>query len=584
MQIRFRCRHCKKTLAVKKELAGKKAKCPSCKQPIVIPTPVANPVDVEALAMAALADEPAPQEAAPQSIDFECEWCSEKVSMPLDKAGKREPCPSCKRIVRVPVPENTKEDWRKVKPTGPTLAKDNQREKLEGEWGTSTARGSVSRDAMEEADAIIIPDEPVGVGRWVKRGVVAILVIGTVVAAVYGFNQQQREKDKKKSIETALELLDEAKKSKDPKLQMPVEWASEIERGLGEYYSRKTGKGMLDKAKARFNEAWGRFTTPIPNRPNKLSLDRDLLMIRVAESQIALGGDNDPEKVPWKNMPGQLSPALKKIQLDDLRAKGLRNIAARLKKLNQEATAISLINQMGLPSTEKERDASLVFAQLLAAMVEQNKVEGFAIKVPRPEDVKKGTNHLAARVGYAEGYARQDQYGQAEEIATAPGDPSHVLRACLAVADVAILTDAQDKAKPVLSKAVAIVDARGGVAPNWELLQLVDMLALTGDTEKAKQLATKLDKEQYELWGEYSQFRAELKKLAAASKEAPATLPQQIKNQNTLPRVLAWEEISRHNTRYGYRDTMKSVLEYPDDPRIKAFIYLGFALGEQDRE
>lgn len=582
MQIRFRCRHCKKSLAVKQELAGKKAKCPVCKQPIVIPAPVTEPADVEDLAMQALADEPAQQEAAPKSIDFECEYCGEVVSMALDMAGKREPCPSCKRIVRVPVPEGKQEDWRKLKQTGPSLAVNNQQEKLEGEWGTETARTRVSRDAMEEADAFVVPDEPVSIGKWVKRGVIAVVLVCAIVAAGFSFNRQQRLADQKGSLETVLALLKEAPKNSDPKLQLPTDWVAEIQRGLGEYYVRKTGKGMLDKARSGFNEAWGAFADV--NRLTKPSIDRDLFLLRVAESQVALGGSEDEEKekakVAWMNMPEKLSPALRKMQSDDARAKGLRLIAAKLKAARQEATTITLITQLSMAGNPKEQARSPVFAQLIAAFIEQNKEDLAAKRLPPPK-LADGIADLAPRLGYGEGIARQGQYKQAEDYVRSPGNDSlHQLRTALAIAEVALIANAAAEAKPMLAEAEKIAEARQWIAPDWDLLQLADLMAQSGDIARSEEIAKKLS--QGQSWAEYAQFRARLKDLKGG--KANADMAQQIKNPNSLPRVLAWEDISRHNTRLGFRDAMKQTLDYPDDPRIKAFIHLGFALGEQDRE
>ena len=104
MTMKFSCPHCQKTLKVKDELAGKKAKCPGCQKVIVIPKPkavaappVALPADVEAFAAAALADQPKPEaaaeEQAPATVEFQCDYCDEKVQVSAELAGKQAPCP-----------------------------------------------------------------------------------------------------------------------------------------------------------------------------------------------------------------------------------------------------------------------------------------------------------------------------------------------------------------------------------------------------------------------------------------------------------------------------------------------------------
>src|SRR5262245_15474916 len=123
MSIRFNCRHCQKTLKVAAELAGKRARCPGCKQAITIPTldPVAL-AEAEAMAAAAFADESA--NAAEQkhvgTIKFQCAFCDEMVEVSAELGGKQTPCPECRRIVKVPLPEKKEPlDWRKVTARGP---------------------------------------------------------------------------------------------------------------------------------------------------------------------------------------------------------------------------------------------------------------------------------------------------------------------------------------------------------------------------------------------------------------------------------------------------------------------------------
>ena len=116
LPIKVRCDGCKKTLSVKAHLAGKRVACPVCKKLMVIPTPTPSAATVEGpppevledLAAAALFDDPnakkAEAEEAAKTIDFACVWCDEELHLSLELAGKQEPCPHCKRIVKVPVP------------------------------------------------------------------------------------------------------------------------------------------------------------------------------------------------------------------------------------------------------------------------------------------------------------------------------------------------------------------------------------------------------------------------------------------------------------------------------------------------
>src|SRR5262245_45415936 len=63
MPIDVTCGQCGWKAVVKAELAGKKGKCPTCGEPIVVPRPTEQPQDVEDAAAAALLegdDGPAP--------------------------------------------------------------------------------------------------------------------------------------------------------------------------------------------------------------------------------------------------------------------------------------------------------------------------------------------------------------------------------------------------------------------------------------------------------------------------------------------------------------------------------------------
>src|SRR5260370_41138618 len=175
MPIRFKCPNCKKALAVKEHMAGKKAACPSCKKPLMIPARVSNPADVEDLAARLLADPPpAKVEEKPksaQTIDFNCPYCDAELHLSADLGGKKEPCPECKHIIKVPqlIKEQAK-DWRTVESAGPSAAATKGQPELRGSWGSTTNKAKVSMRALEEAYSIIYEDEePVGVGCCIRR-------------------------------------------------------------------------------------------------------------------------------------------------------------------------------------------------------------------------------------------------------------------------------------------------------------------------------------------------------------------------------------------------------------------------------
>src|SRR5262245_61440961 len=98
MAIKFNCTHCSHGLTVKDELAGKKGRCPRCKNVITVPAPVSAPADAEQLAAKLLGDQPAAAaaEEEPKFVNFNCPQCDEPVQLPAELAGKRAPCPHCR--------------------------------------------------------------------------------------------------------------------------------------------------------------------------------------------------------------------------------------------------------------------------------------------------------------------------------------------------------------------------------------------------------------------------------------------------------------------------------------------------------
>ncbi|QDU23802.1 hypothetical protein [Urbifossiella limnaea] len=208
MAIEFNCPHCATPYKLKDELAGKKATCknPDCRQVITIPAPKATvpptaapsparpkpparkppapkPEDIEAAALAALADAPKEQQPADAPIPMTCAFCDHKWSESRDKAGKNVLCPNpeCRERNKVPVPKDEKpKDWR-AEDTGPSLRKELFEKPTD--VVSSGGGGYVTRKSMEEAGALDHELEPVPLKR---RLFYALLVLTPAVALVYG--------------------------------------------------------------------------------------------------------------------------------------------------------------------------------------------------------------------------------------------------------------------------------------------------------------------------------------------------------------------------------------------------------------
>src|SRR5262249_50073230 len=131
--------------------------------------------DVEALAAAAFADEPAKAEEAPTSVKFECDYCGNPMEVSADLAGKRAQCPECRRIVKVPeLVKRAPKQWHRNA---------QQEAAPEGTWDAG-AKTRVSEEALEEAGARPEDREPLTLRQKLTRGAVAAAGVGLVVWGV----------------------------------------------------------------------------------------------------------------------------------------------------------------------------------------------------------------------------------------------------------------------------------------------------------------------------------------------------------------------------------------------------------------
>jgi len=113
-QIRFKCKHCGKTLVVKESLAGQRGKCPHCKQVLSLPKQAGSEetirrdavddVNIDALAAGILeAPEESPKASRAQSaneqprarINILCPSCSTSHSVSEAAVGKKTNCRAC---------------------------------------------------------------------------------------------------------------------------------------------------------------------------------------------------------------------------------------------------------------------------------------------------------------------------------------------------------------------------------------------------------------------------------------------------------------------------------------------------------
>lgn len=579
--IRFKCQHCQKGLGVPDHLAGKRAACPVCKKPITIPTapptppPETAPVDVEAAAAEALADkppEPTPEQVSNKTIDFECAFCGEALKLPFELGGKMTPCPECKKIIKVPAPKVEKpKDWRDKQTTGPSMALSSQQEQLDDAWGTEQ-KGKVSREAMEEAGALPETAQPLGVTGWIRRGIWTAVVVG-VVFLLFSVGRNaaitKAEKTHLAKVQEALPKLDALHKA-------------EVFRAEGEI---AVGNRRSEDAKKRFIAARGAVPVVGPKDELATIYEHDLFLIRLALSQIEMGGsgkdvlqeNKNRPRIDWKDgtVQKEIQQTLKAIYKVDAVKSALRDLTTRLiEKEKLEVAAEILAGQAGERPPVKAQ-----FVGLLLKRGDDKAAEALL----QPPDLKFVADSLA-RVAYTEGNARNGKYGAAHDIAIAKGAlPGPRLEACVAGAVIA-LTDSKSKdgAKEALlfiTSAVEIYtkevakDSKEKVP--WPVLELIRVAGRTEARDAIKDLAAKLPPP-FRPRAQLDLYVADLEKPPAAN----ATVIDDIGEDKCPLRCFGWEAFARYHARQGHSGNVRF------DPETEAywpFLHLGLALGEQER-
>lgn len=578
MPVRFKCTNCKKGLVVKDHLAGKRVACPVCKTPVVVPVPQAPPVDVEALAAAALAEDDnkskqQEQAAAPKAsgtIDFVCQFCDAELKLPAGLAGKKEPCPECKRIIRVPNPaEDKPKDWRSVQ-AGPSVALAGPKPpELEGAWGTSN-KAKVSQQSLADADAIPeAEEEPVGILGWTRRLTILAIVGGLIYLAVLGINSAQQEKQQTDSLAQAQALVDEKEAGK-----IAPAVVGEVYRGVGEIYLRKA---QAKKAQQLFGTARSKF--PLISEKEADHADDDFSLLRLVLAQVELGGNEkqaiNDERIQWDSVERDLSASLQRIRSDEVRVMAVREVGSRLVSQGQGPLAVTVASKL-------KNASPALLGQWVALVVGQGHPK-LAAKEVRPPEPNSDIDDISARSGYAEGKARTGDFEGAWKIVQAGGgsEASH-LQAALGVAELRLgMAQAGNEvvqAQNFVNESIELFGKAKTASP-WSRYQVIRVAARAGMMDKARDILkgggeAKLWQE-LKSWAELEIVQSQLGKSQA---RMDASIPDQVADKASPAHALAWEAWARHNSRLGYQSDVTDALERQQNPQVKALIYLGMAL------
>jgi hypothetical protein len=626
MSIKFNCQHCKRSLKVSSELAGKKARCPGCKKVVVIPSldPVPPPAsvpqpaeaDVEALAAAALVDQPKPEPvvAAKQAepIKFTCFYCDEEIQVSADLAGKQTPCPECRRIVKVPMPVKTEpRDWRKPQPRGPAagLRRDEQ-PAPEGAWGSATSASTVSQQALLEAEAIPMAEEQLTPFQWVVRGLVAAAGVLLVGVAVMAFLHLRDQNQQKKSLRLALSAVAEGANPAPSNLA-----AAEINRAAGEFYMRE---GKMESARTHFKQARTRLQAEQVS-PKSVS-DRDTLLIDLALSQIELGGSQEDElkgtRLEWKKTYEEIRQTVQKLVQPEARTEALRRIARKFIEKDQINLAESLAYQvvsgaaaetdrpemLGIVGLELCRASRQQEAEALAnkaldayapdktrrppiaptlitllVLVDQEKKAEQFLQVSRPRPDVTGPA-FEVRLGYAQAWAWEGQWEAARQLASTSGAVADQFRALLAVALIAQEKNpAEVRSCLELTIALSEKELAGQPTDPWLLLQLVRRCARAGLAERASTIPERITDPGLQERAHLELVRVALAARSQADADALAT-----EAQLPAPRPLILEALARHNARFGDGVAVRKSVDAWETETLRPYGYIGVALGLQD--
>jgi hypothetical protein len=629
MAIKFLCSNCKKVVSVKDEFAGKRGKCPHCGNVLTVPAPVrppntaaspavelatppprpvrppkptSRPIDLEAEAAAALRDEPTPEAAAVASatIDFNCPMCDTELHLSLDLAGKRSPCPECRRIIKVPEPvKKDPANWRQTNQTLPSAARRPEEKAPEGAWGSTRAAAAVSRESLQDAGAF--PEAKAlrtvrqRITRYATWSAAAIFFTVCAVLVWYKWTQAREEQ----AVKLALDYAE----SDTGKSELDRDGRAAIYRLAGEHALRARKAGCAVDAQDQFHKSLS-----VLARAGGSATEHDALLQDLAAAEVALGGS--PEEVDagtnlkWDDAQKEIHAALRDIRSSEAKLEGLREVARRLAVKGQGARATALASSLySSPDEEKAEALGVVGLELLAsdkkglaakaadqalslnaakdrpALAPSAVALVIALSRDLPEAPKKNKwlaeDDVNKRLGTVEGQARLKQWGEARQNAQdAKFTSNQRLRALTVLAGAALDDKTAGTTDVALAIQQALVPPKGPPPSPWLLLRLARIAARAGAAADSLQsLAAVIPDRELRGRAQLAAFQAQ---LAQGKQSADVKLIETVE-AHTVSAWLAHAEWARRNP--GQVGVVKSW-----EPANRAFGLLGVALGSQAGE
>ncbi len=354
MPVQFSCNACKKKFKAADKFAGKTIPCPSCKFPLIVPAlPVEVSLpqpsvktksqaeqDIEAMAALAL-EEPKQQETeVSQLIQFECTFCDEKVSFTLDLGGKQAPCPSCRRILKIPMPAVVNKngpDWKKQPDKRPSGALRKEEPELEGTWNSTM--DTVSRDALLEAGAIVEEFEPLTRAEKIKR---LVLVMALLIFGSLGFFYWSSYRGKVNEDAQIAKI--ELNIKSGELVNSPGEIKAVLLAGVASYRLSDSADVSAPKIKKILQSALASL--------DKASsfIEKDFALLELCKSIIELGGGKDDvrdnKKLKWDEVQKFLKTPFESFTIPEFKLLALKDASSSFVAAGEVDRAVAFASQV----------------------------------------------------------------------------------------------------------------------------------------------------------------------------------------------------------------------------------------------
>lgn len=652
MAIVFNCPHCNFAYTLKDEYAGKKATCKgaNCRKVITVPQPQPRPatvppgdtppptppIDIEAAALSALADDPVAA-AGPQDIAMACDFCGHKWAEPVAKAGKNVLCPNpeCRQRTKVPVPkDNAGVDWRTGGQRGPSLAKENF-EKPTDVQDAGDAK-IVSREALKATGATNEEFEPVPLKRKLMFILPPVLLLAGLVGGIWYYVGMRKENKQNQLMADALKEWDEKvdEGSRPPPAQVLL-FPALLHTLAGEHTLRDVDnhndpKKHLAKAVAEYTQAREQLRqSALKDADRSAAGERNVLLAELAAATLLLGGTDDQVKnetrVRWlPEAPGgrqqrvnektvtvhaELVRTLDLLRAAefDFKADVARRLTRELARRGQAGMAADGLHTMLFDPAEQPEARAVIALELYRldrgsdlprkigdelkqATLAKNLypfpasattlwrvlgTEGPNMVGEPPSGVPSDNSCLA----YTGVYLLQDKPDDAVQLALRAGRPETRLRALALCADW--LPDPGRAADEAAGLVTALAKKKEGGLPQASVLRLVQRAAEAGKAEPAKALADGLTDDGLRVWAKSEVVAARVRSASPKEAAEPVEVPD---DARALRVGHAWGRmwVARQGARMsGSRDT-KVATGWP--AAVHPFGLAGVALGLQDRD